>query len=404
VNDLRLIGVIGAAHFVSHFFQLALPPLFPLLRDEFGIGYVSLGLVVSVFYAASGIGQAVSGFLVDRFGARPVLVAGTVALAGAIGAAGFAGSLSALVAVALVAGLGNSVFHPADYAIFNGAIDPRYLGRAYSVHGVAGALGYAASPAAIGMLAATVGWRMALVAAGATGLAWAAALAVETRGLVPGRRPIEEPERPRRRLGAGVLLSAPVVAAFVYFAVLTTATAGIQTFFVAAAVALYATPLALATSALSGYLVGKALGVLAGGFLADRTTRHDLVAVGGIVVAAGMILIVATGTAPLAVLAAAMALAGAALGVAQPARDLLVRAVTPPGASGRVFGVAYAGMDLGSALTPVVFGWLMDTGHPRLVFVAIAALMLLTIGTVVEVRRHVAPRPAAAAVADGRPT
>jgi MFS family permease len=177
VKDLRLIGAVGAGHFASHFFQLALPPLFPLLREEFGVGYVSLGLVVSVFYGASSVGQAVSGFLVDRFGARPVLLAGTVALAGATGAAGFAGSLPVLIAIALVAGVGNSVFHPADYAIFNTAVDPKYLGRAYSVHGVAGALGYAASPAAVGGLAALFGWRGALVAVGAGGLIWAVVLA-----------------------------------------------------------------------------------------------------------------------------------------------------------------------------------------------------------------------------------
>ncbi|MBI1733663.1 MAG: MFS transporter [Candidatus Rokubacteria bacterium] len=397
MNDLRLVGAIGVAHFVSHFFQLALPPLFPLLREEFGVGYVSLGLVISVFYGASGIGQAMSGFLVDRFGARPVLLAGTALLAGAIGTAGVAGSLPALVAVALVAGLGNSVFHPADYAIFNSAIDQRYLGRAYSVHGVAGSLGYAAAPAGIAMLAAALGWRGALVAAGAAGLAWVAVLASETRGLIEPRRTVGEPERPRRAMpgvGAGVLLSAPILAAFAYFVLLTTATAGTQTFGVAAIVALYAAPLGFATSALSGYLVAKAAGVFAGGFVADRTGRHDIVAAGGILAAAMMMLVVASATAPVAIVAAAMAVAGAALGVAQPARDLLVRGATPPGASGRVFGFAYAGMDVGSALTPLAFGWLMDAGHPRIVFVAIAGLMVLTIGTVIEVRRHATP-PAA---------
>jgi MFS family permease len=392
VNPLRLIGAIGIAHFVSHFFQLALPPLFPLLREEFGVGYTSLGLVVSVFYGASSVGQAVSGFLVDRVGARPVLVAGTVTLAGAVGAAGFVGSLPALIAVALVGGLGNSVFHPADYAIFNTVIDRRYLGRAYSVHGVAGSLGYAAAPAGIAMLAAALGWRGALLAAAATGLAWAAVLAVETRALARPRPIAGEPEAARRApLGAGVLFSAPVLAAFAYFVGLTTATSGTQTFGVAAIVALYAAPLGVATSALSGYLVGRALGVLGGGFLADRTTRHDLVAVSGIVGAASMMLLIATAAAPLAAIAVAMTVAGTAIGLAQPARDLLVRGATPPGASGRVFGFAYAGMDIGSALTPVMFGWLMDHGHPRVVFLAIGVLMLLTIGAVVEVRRRAAP-------------
>jgi MFS family permease len=197
-------------------------------------------------------------------------------------------------------------------------------------------------------------------------------------------------------IGAAVLLSAPVLAAFVYFVVLTTATAGLQTFFVAASFSLYAVPLALATSALSGYLVAKAVGVLGGGFLADRTARHDLVAAGGILIAALMMFVIATGTASLPAVAAAMIVTGLALGVAQPARDLLVRGATPAGASGRVFGFAYAGMDVGSALTPVMFGWLMDTGHPRVVFATIGALMMLTIGTVMQVRRAAVPRPAVA--------
>ena len=392
MKDARLIGVIGAAHFVSHFFQLALPPLFPLLRDEFGVGYVSLGLVVSVFYGASSVGQALSGFLVDRFGARPVLVAGTVALTAGTAAAGFVGTLPALIAVALVMGLGNSVFHPADYAIFNSSTDPRYLGRAYSVHGVAGALGYAAAPAGVGVLAAALGWRGALVVVGTAGLVWAVVLASETRWLAEPRRTVGEPERPRRMpASAAVLLSAPILAAFAYFVVLTTATSGLQTFSVAAVVAVYAAPLGVATSALSGYLVGKAIGVLAGGFVADRTARHDLVAAGGILVAAAMMFAIATGTAPLPAVALALVVAGLALGVAQPARDLLVRAATPSGASGRVFGFAYSGMDVGSALTPVMFGWLMDTGHPRVVFVTIGALMVLTIGTVMQVRRAALP-------------
>ncbi|MBI2203794.1 MAG: MFS transporter [Candidatus Rokubacteria bacterium] len=388
MTDFRLIAVVGVAHFASHFFQLTLPPLFPLLRVEFGVGYAALGLVMSVFYGASAVGQSISGFLVDRIGARPVLLGGTAALAGGIILAGFAESMSALVAVALVAGLGNSVFHPADYALFNTAIGTGRLGRAYSAHALAGALGYAAAPATIVALAAGFGWRGAVIGVGVTGLAWLAVLAYQTRGLSALRR--AEPTAQRTRDGApasaaGVLFTTPIVAAFAYFVLLTTATAGTQTFSVAAIVALYASPLGLATTALSGYLIGKAVGVLGGGFLADRTRRHDVVAIGGILAAATLVLVVASGGVPLAVVAAAMTLAGASLGVAQPSRDLLVRAVTPPGASGRVFGFAYSGMDIGSALTPVVFGWLLDHGQPRALFVVVATLMVMTIGTVVAV-------------------
>ncbi len=385
MSDFRLIAVIGIAHFASHFFQLTLPPLFPLLRAEFDVGYAALGLVMSVFYGASAVGQSISGFLVDRAGARPVLLGGTAALAGGITLTGFVDSMSALVAVALVAGLGNSVFHPADYALFNTTIGPSRLGRAYSAHALAGALGYAAAPATIVALAAAFGWRAAVIGAGLTGLGWLAVLAYQTRGLaVAGAEPARRtPEG--GRASASVLFTTPIIAAFAYFALLTTATAGTQTFSVAAIVALYASPLGIATTALSGYLIGKAAGMLGGGLLADRTSRHDMIAAGGILVAAALVLVVASGAVPLMVVAAAMTLAGAALGLAQPSRDLLIRAVTPPGASGRVFGFAYSGMDIGSALTPVVFGWLLDHGQPRALFVVVATLMVLTIGTVIAV-------------------
>lgn len=385
MTDFRLIAVVGVAHFASHFFQLTLPPLFPLLRVEFGVGYAALGLVMSVFYGASAVGQSISGFLVDRIGARPVLLGGTAALAGGIMLAGFVASMSGLVAAALVAGLGNSVFHPADYALFNTAIGTGRLGRAYSAHALAGALGYAAAPATIVALAAGFGWRGAVIGVGVTGLAWLAVLAYQTRGLSALRRAEPAAQRTRDSAAASVLFTTPIIAAFAYFVLLTTATAGTQTFSVAAIVALYASPLGLATTALSGYLIGKAVGVLGGGFLADRTRRHDVVAIGGILAAATLVLVVASGAVPLAVVAAAMTLAGASLGVAQPSRDLLVRAVTPPGASGRVFGFAYSGMDIGSALTPVVFGWLLDHGQPRALFVVVATLMVMTIGTVVAV-------------------
>jgi MFS family permease len=394
VSDVRLITVVSIAHFASHLLQIALPPLFPLLREEFDVSYVALGLLMTIFYGVSGVGQAVAGFLVDRFGARRMLLIGTTLFAGATAAAGLVGSFPALVVTAVVGALGNSVFHPADYAIFNAAIDRGRLGRAFSGHGMGGSLGYAVGPALSVALASFVGWRGAVLALGLTGLAWVAVLTYQTRGLVDHRQPIGEPERPRQTaLSAdfGVLFSAPILAAFAYFAFLATATTGLQTFSVAALMAIYATPLGAATSALTGYLVGKTAGVLAGGFVVDRTARHDVIAGGGMLIAAMFMLVVATGVTSIPVVFAVMTLAGLSIGVAQPARDMLVRAATPVGATGKVFGFAYSGLDVGSAATPIVFGWLMDHGQPRTLFVLIAILMVLTIGTVVEVRRRAAP-------------
>src|SRR5918994_6067432 len=176
VSDVRLITVVSIAHFVSHLLQIALPPLFPLLREEFDVSYVALGLLMMIFYGVSGVGQAIAGFLVDRFGARRMLLIGTTLFAGATAAAGLVGSFPALVVTAVVGALGNSVFHPADYAIFNAAIDRGRLGRAFSGHGMGGSLGYAVGPALSVALASFVGWRGAVLALGLAGLAWVVVL------------------------------------------------------------------------------------------------------------------------------------------------------------------------------------------------------------------------------------
>jgi FSR family fosmidomycin resistance protein-like MFS transporter len=392
-RDVRIIGLVGAAHFVSHFFQLALPPLFPLLRDDFGVTYVQLGLLMSLFYAASGIGQTASGFLVDHFGARRVLPSGMALLAFAMALAGLAPSYWALVAVALVGGLGNSVFHPADYSIFNASVSPTRLGRAYGVHSICGNLGWVLAPVVVVGLSAAFGWRVALLTVG--GLGVAAALAVSTQGdVLDDRRELAGLRSvPVGGWSASVklLMARPILIAFAYFALLATSQIGIQTFSVSAMVAIYEAPLGLATGALTAFFVGSAAGILLGAFLADRTSRHDLLASGGMCVGALASLAMASAVPPLAVLPVLMALAGFCLGATTPARDMLVRAATPPGASGKVYGFVYSGLDLGSALTPLLFGWLLDKGEPRMVFVASAAFMLLTIATVVQVHRQAAP-------------
>lgn len=396
MSDLRLIGVVGAAHFLSHFFQLSLPPLFPLMKNELGVSYVGLGLTMAVFYGASGIGQTIAGFLVDRFGARTVLLSGMTVLAGAVGLVGFVPSYWLLLPLLAVAGLGNAAFHPADLSILTTSVNERRLGRAYSVHGVCGSLGYAAGPPVIVAASAVLGWRGALVASGLAGLLAAVYIAAATRALAAGRAPVEVPASTGAARNARVLLTAPIVAAFAYFALLASAGTGTQTFSVASLVALYDSPLVVATTALTAFLVGKAGGILAGGVLADWTSRHDLVAMAGMLVAAAMMLVVGSGVSPLALVVVAMTLSGFSAGTAQPSRDLLVRAATPPGSSGKVFGFVYSGLDLGSSLTPLVFGWLLDRGAPRAVFVVIAAFMALSIVTVVEVRRRAVPAAARA--------
>ena len=386
------MALIGSAHGVSHFLQLTLPPLFPLLKDELDVSYAALGLVMSVFFGASGIGQTISGFLVDRIGARRVLVGGLLLFGGAIASTGVVTSYWTLLPLAALAGLGNSVFHPSDYAIFNTVIDRRRVGRAFSVHSISGNLGWVLAPGFVGAITAAVSWRAALVAAGGVALLMAAGLAVFGRELDQrvdaGARAI-----PSRGLsgGARLLLAAPILIAFAYFTLLATAWVGLQTFGVPTIVALYGAPLAVATGALTGFLLGNSIGTLGGGFVADRTTRHDVIAAGGMVLAAGITLVMATGAIPIALLPVLMATAGGCLGLTGPSRDMLVRSATPPGASGKVYGFVYSGLDVGSAATPLLFGWLLDHGEPRMVFLLTAALMGLTTFTVLQASRRVSP-------------
>ncbi|HYB41102.1 MAG TPA: MFS transporter [Candidatus Methylomirabilis sp.] len=398
-RDVRIIGLVSSAHFFSHFFQLALPPLFPIFRDAFGVPYLAFGLVMSAFFTASGIGQTIAGFLVDRLGARRVLLTGLSLLSAAIGLAGLSQSYWMLVPLAALGGLGNSVFHPADYSIFNGAVTPSRLGRAYSVHGVSGSLGWVASPIVVVGLSGIIGWRGALVSVGCLGLVAALFLASQGDALT-GERPGRS-AAPVRGAGlrgdARLLLVAPVLMAFAYFVLLATSLIGIQTFGVSAIVQIYEAPLAVATGAFTAFLLGSAAGTLAGGFLADRARRHDLVAATGMSVAAVFALVVASGAPALALVPVVMALTGLCLGLTSPSRDMLVRAATPPGASGKVYGFVYSGLDLGSSITPLLFGWLLDRSEPRAVFVLSAVFMVLTIGTVIQVRRHSAA-PAAARI------
>jgi MFS family permease len=391
-SDLRVIGLIGAAHFFSHFFQLALPPLFPLLKSVFGVPYVALGLAMSVFYGASGVGQTVSGFLVDRVGAHRVLLGGMALFSASMALAGLVPTYWLLLPVALLAGLGNSVFHPADYSILNASVDPRRIGRGYSAHSISGNLGWAVAPTVVVGLTAHFGWRAALMTVGATGLAAVGLLATQLRGGVGGRA--SGASRGAARRDVGLLLTAPILSAFAYFALIATALIGVQTFGVTTLMRIYDTPLASATGALTAFLVGGASGILAGGLLADRTRRHDVVAVTGLLCGAAFMLLLASGALAPSLLVPVLGLAGFCHGATGPSRDMLVRAATPPGASGKVFGFVYSGLDLGSCLTPLAFGWLLDHGDPRMLFVAVAVLMVVTIGTVVQVRRSAQPAPA----------
>ncbi|HZH29113.1 MAG TPA: MFS transporter [Azospirillaceae bacterium] len=400
-RDATVIGLVGAAHFSSHFFQLAIPPLFPLLRTELGVGYAELGMIPSVFFLVSGICQALVGVLVDRNGAKPVLLAGLALLATATGLAGLVSDYWMLLPLAALAGMGNSVFHPADLSILSHKVSPARMGRAFSIHQLGGTLGYAAAPVAVFGFAALVGWRTALVGAGVLGLCVVALLAAAGDRIAtePGagkaspRRPTGgQPPRPDTQgaqpVGYAALISSPaMIMAFLYFLLASAGGSGVQTFSIPALIKLYDLAPALASNALTGYLLASAAGIFAGGLLADRTARHDRVAITGLVVGTCLMLTAASGTLPVAPVLVLLAGAGFCVGATAPSRDMLIRAATPKGATGKAFGFVYSGLDAGSTLAPAVFGILLDAGFPQAVFLGVGLLYGLTIFTVIQVRR-----------------
>jgi len=384
-RDVRIIGLVGTAHAFSHFFQIALAPLFPLLRAEFDVSWTLLGLLVGVFYAASGVTQFTAGFIVDRAGARPVLLTGLALLAFGTILASLAPGIYWLFPVVALMGVGNGVFHPADFAILNANIAPRRLGYAYSTHGIGGNLGYAVSPIVSFSIASVYGWRVALAAMGVMGVVALGVLASQ-RGLLQSHRASDAHATSHR--GAIQLFLQPAIAlCFCYFVAQTMASVGLQTFLPSALNAGFDVPLALATSAVTAYLLGSTAGIAAGGYFATRTARHDRIAAAGLLVGAALLASVATGWVPLLLLIPLFVAAGFALGATGPSRDLIVRNATPKGAAGRVYGFVYSGLDLGAMIGPVWFGFMLDNGHPRQMFLVISILLVIAVGTVLQARR-----------------
>jgi MFS family permease len=381
--DAQIITVVGIAHGTSHFFHLILAPLFPWLKQAFDLSYAELGLLVTVFFTVSGIAQAIAGFVVDRIGAWRVLMAGIGLLA--IAALGFAASHSyaMLLMFSAVAGLGNSVFHPADFTILNRNVSVQRLGHAFSMHGLFGTIGWALAPVFLGGLAALAGWRIALLAGAGLGLAVLTLVATK-RGMLETREAGDAAHRGhagRATRGLDFLRLPGVWMCFAFFLITAMALGGIQSFAPSALVELYGIPVALATTALTVYMLAQACGLLAGGFLAARTSYHERVIAGAFAAAGALCVLIGSGAlAPWATVAT-LALVGFGAGTAGPSRDLLVRAASPRGATGRVYGVVYSGLDIGISIAPLLFGAMMDTNRPGWVFIAIGVFQALALFT-----------------------
>lgn len=393
-QDTAVIALVSVAHGTSHFFQLMLPPLFPWLMREFSLSYTQVGLLTTVFFVISGVGQALAGFAVDRLGAFRVLIFGIAALVAAALVLSVSSSYAMLLATAALAGTGNSIFHPADFTLLNHRVSQPRLGHAFSMHGLGGNLGWAAAPVTMAGLAGWLGWHAAGVAAAAIGAAvlgtlWVCRHTLQIETADTGRDH-EVPVSVASTRYFAFLSSGPVWLSFAFFLVTTMAFGILQNYGPAILSHVYSVSLVLANGGLTAYLLGSGAGMIIGGFLAERGERLVAAALG---FAALVSTALASGAAPTLALWPLMAVMGFGVGVAGPGRDLLVRRAATSRfgrhSFGRVYGFVYSGLDTGQALSPVVFGPLLDAGHFRHALVAVALLQASALLFALNVGRQI---------------
>ena len=386
-SETRLIAGVCFAHLVSHYYMVLLAPLFLFIRADFGVTYTQLGLALTAFNVVSAVLQTPVGFLVDRIGARVNLIGGLLLGSAAVAAAGLIDSFWVFIAMYAVLGLANTVYHPADYALLSEHVAPARLTQVFSFHTCAGMIGSAIAPVTMLFMQSLVGWRGAFVCASVLGFVAALFLALQAEP--PSRRAVHV-SKPRSDEAASapadgwrLLMSPPILLNLVFFVVLSMVGGGLNQYLVVGLGALHGTPPALANTALTGLLAMSAVGVLVGGALAGRTARHSVVASVGLLVTGSVSAFIGLFDPGALLLVLVVSLSGFASGMTMPSRDMIVRSVTPPGSFGKVFGFVTTGFHIGGMVAPIIFGQLLDHGHPQAVFLYIAACALVAIGTVV---------------------
>ena len=379
-QDATVIGLVGLAHASSHFGQLLLPLLYPVFMHEFGLGYSQLGLLMTLFFVVSGVGQAGAGFVVDRLGARPLMFVALGLFASACALASVVTGYGGLFAVALLAGLGNATFHPVDFTILNQRVSAPRLGYAFSAHGLTGNLGWAVAPVFFAGLGALMGWRHAYLAAAVMYVFILLLLVVQRRHLQTTVAPKVADHANAAAAHDFAFLKLPVVWwCFCFFLLSTMTMSVVQGYAVSILQAMHGVSFESATLTISAYMVCAASGVLVGGFVATKAQHSDRVV--ALAMAVGAVLMGVCGTGWLGASSTMVILAatGFAVGIGTPSRDMMIKKATPKGATGRVYGLVYSGLDTGSALAPLVFGIFMDHGWFGATLLGAAAVLMLSV-------------------------
>jgi FSR family fosmidomycin resistance protein-like MFS transporter len=377
-HDARVNTLICCGHTLSHFYILCLPTLFIAWQKEFGVSFAVLGISVAVMSGTTAVVQTPIGFLVDRFGARRFLIGGTLLMTLSIALMGLATAFWQIVALAMLSGLGNAVFHPADYAILSSSIAPAKIGRSFALHTFTGHVGFASAPPVTAALMLLVGWRATLLLVGLVGIPVALAIIWQSRILGDPKRALQSREASAAG-GAKMLFSRSIMLFFGFFMVSSMAGAGIQSWLITVLHSTHGLTVEAASSALTGFMVGTMSGVLVGGWVADRTDRHFTFVMVLTLVGSALMLLVNLLTMPQLMTVAILFVAGHLVGASRTPRDVMVKDAAPPGQIGKVFGFVSAGLALGGAVMPVPYGMLIDAGHPELVLILVSGLWVLSL-------------------------
>ncbi len=386
-DDASVIGLVGLAHASSHFSHLLLPLMFPVFIKTFGLSYSELGFLMSVFFVVSGIGQASAGFVVDRFGARPVMFASLLMLAVACLVASVAQSYAGLMVAAAMLGIGNCSFHPVDFTILNQKVSPPRLGYAFSAHGLTGNLGWAAAPVFMVGLSTWLDWRAAYVGASLVFLTIFLLLLWQRESIQTQATHQKQAEGSEHTLA---FLKIPVVWwCFGFFLLSTMTLAVVQSFAVSILQAMHHVTFEAATMTLTAYMLCAALGMLVGGFVAARwPLQSDKVVASCMTVAALLMALCGSGWLDANATMVILAATGLAIGVGGPSRDMMIKKATPKGATGRVYGMVYSGLDVGFAMSPLIFGVFMDHGWYGATLLGAAVVLLMSVGVALGVGRR----------------
>ena len=402
-SDVRVIALISLAHGSSHFFHLILPPMFPWLKDAFALSYAELGLLMSGFFLISCVAQAASGFLVDRIGARPVLFGGIGLLILAALVYSQSNGYAMLLLGAVIAGCGNGIFHPVDYTLINHKVSPPNLPYAYSMHGVTGYLGWAAAPAFMVGIAQLTDWRIAFLSAAVLEAFILLILWLNKSQLIDdvqerhtqshsGAQAISPGSAP---VSSFAFLRLPAVwFCWIFFFFSMASTSSLQSFAPSSLFKIYQIPLDIGSYFITLLALGSASGVLFGGYLAAKLQAPERIVSFCLSITIVMCLLLGTGLVSAEMIPLIFFALGFGYGVVAPSRDLLVKLATPKGVAGRVYGIVYSGIDLGAAVGPFIFGFFMDAGLPKALFIGIALFQLLIIPTVFKVSAVTAPKAA----------